>query len=40
MEKGTILSSQRGQECDDVKYKPEGGATKFKSEKKLQDDVQ
>ena len=39
VEKGTILSSQTGQECDDVEHKPEGGATKFKSEKKLQDDV-
>ena len=33
------FSSQTGQECDDVEHKSEGGANKFKSKEKLQDDV-
>ena len=37
--KKTIISSEAGQECDDVEYKSERRAAKFISEKKLQDDV-
>ena len=39
MEKGIILSSQTGQECDDVEHKREGGAAEFESQEKLQNFV-
>ena len=32
----TIISSQAEQECDDVKYKPEGGTNKLESQENLE----
>ena len=38
-EKGATLSSQAGQECDDVEHKSQGRSNKVKSKEESHDDV-